>query len=278
MNVPRLSRPLPRRAAAAALLAALAFLLAPRLDARYVIILKDGTRVEAREKPVIDKDQAIFFSLSGTRQSIPSAEIDFPKTREFNKQDLGNAYVLGQPNPNKLPEAEAKRPSLSQLIKERGTEDLKLSDEKANRPAGVGGNGAAPNSAIPAAPTGPAVKNPSGAAAGSPSSAEASLNDTFSRLLESSGIRGSRLSPMPNGLKISAITDTEPQVFEALRAVARGLKEARSSGKSISKVELSLTTSSNEPAGSFVMSPEDAEALLNGKISAGKYFVANVVL
>ena len=48
-------------------------------------------------------------------------------------------------------------------------------------------------------------------------------------------------------------------------------------GRAIEKVELYLATSSGENAGHFVMSPDEAESLLNGRISPAKYFIANVM-
>ncbi len=61
-------------------------------------------------------------------------------------------------------------------------------------------------------------------------------------------------------------------------ATARGLKDARSGGRNVDKVELTLATATrtSTPQRSFVMSTDDAEALLSGKTSAQKYFVANV--
>ena len=67
------------------------------------------------------------------------------------------------------------------------------------------------------------------------------------------------------------------QVFAAIGAAARGLKESRASGRSVDKVELFLASATGENAGKFKISPEDAEALLNGKVPAAKYFVANVI-
>jgi hypothetical protein len=102
------------------------------------------------------------------------------------------------------------------------------------------------------------------------------LNDTFARALETSGIRGARFSAAPGGVKVVAVTDSEQQVFAALGAVARGLKESRAGGRNVTKVEVVLATASGEPAGRFEMTPDDAESLLNGKTSSPKYFVANV--
>ena len=59
---------------------------------------------------------------------------------------------------------------------------------------------------------------------------------------------------------------------------ARGLKEARTAGRLVEQVELYMSTSAGENAGKFVISPENAEELLNGTVPPAKFFVANVQL
>jgi hypothetical protein len=66
------------------------------------------------------------------------------------------------------------------------------------------------------------------------------------------------------------------RVVEA--AEGMGLKEARTAGRLLDKVELYMANSAGENAGRFVITPEDAEALLNGTTPPAKFFVANVLL
>ena len=72
--------------------------------------------------------------------------------------------------------------------------------------------------------------------------------------------------------------DTETVVFGALVGTARGLKESRTAGRLVEKVELYMLTSAGENAGKFIILPEDAEALLNGTVPPAKFFVAHVEL
>lgn len=67
----------------------------------YVIVLKDGTRIEAKEKPAQKGKLFIYQTPLGASQSIPSSEIDQQKTEEVNKEGLGGAYTLdaGKPAP-----------------------------------------------------------------------------------------------------------------------------------------------------------------------------------
>ena len=103
------------------------------------------------------------------------------------------------------------------------------------------------------------------------------ISDAFTRALEGAGVRGARVTPVGGGLRIQAIAETEQQVFAAIGAAARGLKESRANGRSLDKVELFLASATGENSGRFNVTPGDAEALLNGKISAARYFVANVI-
>jgi hypothetical protein len=90
-------------------------------------------------------------------------------------------------------------------------------------------------------------------------------------------VKGVKLGTLPSALRVQAVTDTEQQVFLALMASARGLKESRAAGKLLDKVEVVLATANGEAAARFDVSPDDADALLNGRISPAKYFVTRVI-
>jgi hypothetical protein len=103
------------------------------------------------------------------------------------------------------------------------------------------------------------------------------ISDAFTRALDGSNVKGVKLLTLPSAVRVQAVTDSEQQVFLALVAAARGLKESRAAGKPLEKVEVVLATGTGESAARFDISPDDADALLNGRITPAKYFVSRVI-
>jgi hypothetical protein len=252
--------------------AALALLFASDLSA-YVIYLKDGTRLTSKEKPTVQGDRLLFVTKIGVMQSVPVADFDRKKTEEMNRLSSasGDAYVLTTPRGDVPIEADQKE-SLSEFIRKNNSSNLVLKEEK---PSGIHTQSEA--AAAAAAPAAAPEKNIMEKGLPPGPSLESGVSDAFVRALESSGLKNPRLVSIPHGVRIQAVTDNEQQVFAALGATARGLKEARAAGKAIDRAEIWLVTSNSQSAGHFEMSPEDADALLNGKIGAAKYFVGNVI-
>ena len=245
--------------------AVLALALAAGEASAFVIFLKDGSRIETKEKPTIQGNKWVFLISSGNRQSILSAEVDEKKTEEFNGMGLGDSILLSEEKGKTLQQGSARKPTLSEYIKTTKKAELRAGSQPGPDPAekGAVSLAAPPKAAAPAA--GPAVQ------------VDSVISEAFTRALEGAGVRGARVTPSGAGLKIQAIAETEGQVFAAIGAAARGLKESRASGRPLDKVELLLASATGENAGRFSISPDDAEALLNGKISAARYFVANVM-
>lgn len=247
--------------------AALVFLPAARALA-YVIVLKDGTRIVAREKPNVQGKSWVFVVPSGNRQSIPVSEVDMEKTEKVNASGTGDAYELDQ-NATTIQQTtdSSRKPSISEYIKT--TKKTGIGPETGGAPA------PADAASQPASRPGGTIQEPSTASV--VEGVDPAVSDAFVRAFAGASLRGARLTPMPKGVRVQAITDNEQQVFASLGAVARGLKEARALGKPLDRAEIVLGTSAGENAGKFLMNAEDADALLNGRTSAARYFVANVV-
>ena len=249
--------------------ALLALALAAGEASAFVIFLKDGSRIEAKEKPAIQGNKWVFVIPSGNRQSILSSEVDEKKTEEFNGMGLGDSILLSEEKGKTLQQGSARKPTLSEYIKTNKKSEMKTASQAAPEPAEPGGKSivslANPPKGAAAPAQGPALQ------------VDSVIGEAFTRALEGAGVRGARVTPSGAGLKIQAIAETESQVFAAIGAAARGLKESRASGRPLDKVELLLASAAGENAGRFNISPDDAEALLNGKISAARYFVANVI-
>ena len=245
---------------------ALAALSAFPAEATYVIYTVDGQRIEARDKPVVQGRRVIYLTPLGTSQTIAIDEWDQVRSEKANREGLGGAYVLDDPTgrTSTLTTPETKKPSLSEYIKQNGR---KLDTERPEPRTGMSER----ESRVSRAPAGRAA-------------AEAPLvvvdpvvSDAFMRALDGSNVKGVKLGNLPSALRVQAVTDNEQQVFLALMASARGLKEARAAGKPLEKVEVVLATVNGEAAARFDVSPDDADALLNGRISPSKYFVTRVI-
>jgi hypothetical protein len=249
--------------AAALVLAALSALPA---QASYIIYTKEGQRIEAREKPVIQGRRVVYLTPLGTSQAIAIDEWDQERSEKANREGLGGAYVLDDPagrtSPLTIPGS--KKPSLSDYIKKNGrTLD-------ADRPEPRTGVVSEREARAPRATSGKAVE-------AAPVVLDPVISDAFMRALDGSNVKGVKLGSLPSALRVQAVTENEQQVFLALMASARGLKEARAAGKPLEKVEVILATANGEAAARFDISPDDADALLNGRISPSKYFVTRVI-
>ena len=248
-----------------AALVALAVLAGPAVaqtqKVLYKVFLKDGSFVVAREKPVLAGRNYKYQDKLGTWQIVPASEVDMERSEKENTLGVGDAYVLGDPQgPTKVSEpAQVKKPSLSEYI--RSTKKAEIGAPAAEAPAEA-----------------PAATQARGASAPVGATIDAQVNEAFMRALATAGLGNARLAAAPGGvLRVQAITDTPEAVFAALGGTAKGFKEARAAGRPVEKVELYLAMTTGGAAGKFILTPEDADSLVNGRISAGKFFVANVI-
>jgi hypothetical protein len=255
-------RKLPRLVLA---LASALLLPAVLLAANYVIYTKDGQRIPAREKPVVQGNRLIFRTPLGAEQSMAIADYDEARTLKANQEGMGGAYVLGEPgNLKVIPDNTAKKPSLSEYIRQ----NRKIMKSLAGEGSGEKGTGGAGTHS----PLVPKTDD-----AGSGMGVDLQMMNAFVQAFEGAGLRGVRLTSIAQGVRLQVITETEQQVFGAIAAAARGLKESRALGKPLDKVDMYLATSAGESAGRFLISPEDAEALVTGRTTPSKFFVQNVM-
>jgi hypothetical protein len=248
--------------------AALAFALllpAVLLAAGYVIYTKDGQRIPAQDKPVVQGNRLIFRTPLGAEQSMAIADYDEARTIRANQEGLQGAYVLGDPENTKvIPDTTGKKPSLSEYIR-RNKKIMKA-------PSSEGGGGEAGTEDV-GARLSQALKT---AEPGGGGGVDLQMMNSFVQSFEQAGLRGVRLISIPQGVRLQVITETEQQVFAAIGAAARGLKESRALGKPLDRVDMYLATSAGESAGRFLISPEDAEALVTGRTTPSKFFVQSV--
>lgn len=258
-------------ARAAAFLLALALGWAGTATATYVIFTKDGKRIEAQEKPVLKGKRLTFLTPLGSPQSIAVEEFDQERSDKVNREGLDNAYLLDDPTGQRssLPNPEAKKPSLSEYIRQHGKKSMDSSQPDAKqgelvkqRPVESEMRAAARAAIAAEAPT--IVMDPQ-------------ITEAFMRAMDGSNVKGVKLTQIPSGVRVTATTETEQQVFLALVACARGLKESRAAGKPLDKAEVAFTTSTGETAARFDLSPNDADNLLTGRVTPSRFFVSNVI-
>lgn len=260
----------PPNVRAAPLLLALALGWAGTATATYVIYTKDGKRIEAQNRPVVQGKRLVYTSPLGTEQSLAVEEFDRERSDKINKEGLGNAYVLDDPSASRssLPSPEEKRPSLSDYIREHGNKNMDSSHPETRQGALVNVRPAAGDSRsaarVSAPDTASIVMDPQ-------------IIEAFMRAMDGSSVKGVKLVQLPSGVRVSATTESEQQVFLALVAAARGLKESRALGKPLDKAEVVLTTSTGESAARFDLSPNDADDLLTGRVTPARFFVSNVI-
>ena len=220
----------------------------------YVIVLKDGTRYNAKAKWTLQKGKAVITLESGQTMTLNPNDIDVPKTEEVNKLGLGNVSVIGQ---EQRPETQQQKQAtnLGQIVRERR--------------GAIGPSGATATSPESAPNTPPAPLA---------DQLDARLKDTFERAYENVGIFEHKLTGVNNNIRVELTVDTEDKVFNAVSATAFLIvRNAGIDGLKIDQVDLIMKTTMGGAAGRFQMNRPDAEAINNKQISLPDFFVRKVL-
>lgn len=258
MNTPCQSERAPRKTAVGrALLALSALLLLVTAAFGYVVKLKDGSLVFARTPYTVKGTRAIITLENGTVTQIPLEKIDVPGTEKYNRENFGNVIAIDTPEEKTrtlpTPPPRSERP-LQDYIRQRGTR------------MGV----ATPGPAPPAAGSGEPVPDTSW------QTVDPLLQAAISRVFEGAGITQYRVTPYRGRTRLLATTNSEQVVFNTLSASARALTELANRGRTAS-VEIVMTTSAGDPAGTFQMNTSEARLLVDGSLTVQDYFVRNVI-
>lgn len=259
-----------RRASVAALAITSALLLGLVASAglAYTVVLKDGSKITAKQKYRVQGTRAVLTLPNGSEAFLDLALIDAAKTEKANQEDYGTAVVLdGGPQPTQAAPAPRER-RLQDLIKTQG--DSPATREPVRRPPGTG--------AIPTRPEPAPSRGGDAVSPRRPASNSAAASAVLARF-RAEGIDEVELSQGSASSRIRAdvVTPSEATVFRALTIAASALVEVRkSSATSIAAIELTMATPSRERAGTFILTPEQAEQLAGGKVEVSEFFVANV--
>lgn len=244
---------------AAALLAAVLF---AGQAAAYVIYLKDGSKILAQEKYEVRGGQAHIVLQNGTRTVLAAAEIDVARTEEANRSNLGSAVILeGGEAVEARPAPPAAKPTLRDLVRREPAPPPRSAARGAAASAPRTASGHLDLAALPRRPL-----------------AKPALAAELAALFAEHGIEPvqvNRGSGEDRAL-IEATTSSEAAVFRSLAVAASALARLRQQGAEVSAVELLMTTPSGERAGQFVLTPELADDLLEGRVNVATFFLAHV--
>lgn len=76
----------------------------------YVVFLKDGTQIITREKYRRDEEKVFLVLQNGTETFIDASEVDFKRTDELNKTNLGQSRILNEESTVVVEEEESSPP------------------------------------------------------------------------------------------------------------------------------------------------------------------------
>lgn len=259
----------PRRFSLAVLTLAFALLASP-LFAAYVIYLKDGSTITARDKYTIKDGRAIIVLLNGTQSFVKASEIDVARTEQANKDGAVRGVIIpGDPRPI--------GPQVDMSKKDKTLKDLIANRETAPRDA-------------PAS-----RRNKDEAAPGRIGKTKAGFTDlsTLARtpypqlevvtdlqqFFHGQGIDTVELyeGTQADRPLIELSTNSEASVFKALLAASNALIHIRGlHPQRVTAFEILMTTPARERAGQFVLTPQMAEDLVAKRVEVASFFLQNV--
>lgn len=223
----------------------------------YVVILKNGSKIRTREPLQIKGRQAILTLPNGTMTSLPLDQVDLVETERYNQLGLGDAIVMegvgvGTPAPTPTPT----RP-LGATGKLR---DLGVSLGRQTTPTPT----PTPSIGLKAA------KYPND-----------QVTEAFTNLFDQKHLYLYKTSvgTRPDAFFVQVITDSQREVFHALKTVAEAYALIHELEPKMSPrvLELQLVTSVNKPAGTFRITPEQANQLASGQVSPEEFYLKHVI-
>jgi hypothetical protein len=234
----------------------------------YTVILKDGSKLVAKEKYKVVNGMALIVLANGTQTSIKANEIDVARTDQINQSNYGTAVVLdasGKETDLPASTPPPPRPELKDLIaaRQQAPQPAAPAARRDSRPAASSaGGGTTAGSDLDHLPRTPLPR--------------LELAAEIKQALRAKGIedvliyRGSR----PDRALLEITTNSEAAVFRSLEAAAAVLATVQSKG--IAAFELSLTSAARERAGQFALTPELASMLTDKRVETGTFYVNNV--
>jgi hypothetical protein len=226
----------------------------------YVVILKNGHKIRCAEPMRVEGELAIITLVTGTMSSYPVDQVDLIETERYNQQGLGDAVeiedlaVYGDVLPTPTP-----RLSLGNFVTLESLErNPELKTTLAPTPTPT------PGIRLQTYPYHDERVT---------RAFEKVFADEKLYLYHTSG------GTQQKYFFVQAVTDSEDQVFHALRVVCEAFYLIRAADPEIAPevVELQMVQTSRKPAGTFRITPNDAASLLNGSTSVQSFYIRNVI-
>lgn len=232
----------------------------------YTIYLKDGSRIVARDKYVVEGEKAIITLENGTQTFIAALEIDVTRTNEANKSNLGGALIFedGQFVERTGNEAPApKRETVTDLIA-RGEADVRTP-----------------------ARTQPSARSATPVAATSTTSIESIKREPMRSISLAAAVkqafvdRGLERAVVYQGTEqnrplIEFLAESEATVFRNLEVAAEVLLAVRQEHPQCEVLELLMKAGNHERAGEFELTVAMAEQIKGKKVELAAFFVNHV--
>jgi hypothetical protein len=236
----------------------------------YTIYLKDGSRLIAKEKHLLEDGKAIIVLQNGTRTFIEASEIDIARTEKANLGDYGTALLLedGQLVEAQIKPTEQKEQRLTDVASR--TESGVLTRPQSRRAASAGAsvsqprieNGAVDLTTFPRAPF-----------------SEMEVSAEATRFLRTLGVESVQMYEGSDGTRafLEITTNSEAAVFRTLDATADTLLHLINRFPDrIQSLEILMFTSDRDRAGQFHITREVAVALADNEMDASEFFIRHV--
>jgi hypothetical protein len=228
--------------------------------AGYVVVLKNGEKIRCKEPMKIQGSQAILTLATGTLASYPLQYVDVVETERYNKQGLGDAVMIDELTVREdiLPTPTPKRPLGEMASIDAGTDPALLGSTTEPTPS----------------PT-PGIKLRDMAYR------DPRVTQAFTRIFDERDLYIYRTSTgtKPEFFFVQTVTDSQPEVFKALRIVAEAFAVIHKLDATMApdSVELEMVETSGKPAGTFRLTAELAEQLATGEATIEQFYVENVI-
>jgi len=241
--------------------------------AAYIVVMKDGSRIEAKDEYTIEDGKAIITLPNGTVTFVDAAEIDVEATRELNAAGYGRALVIDQGKARQRTEedgeAEAqRRKTLADLVATREDNQLRLEPQRREEPERgtvtlvKTDAGFVDLRSVPRRPF-----------------RDVELASELQRFFRGQGIDNVELyqGTQPAHPFAEITTNSEASVFRALEIAAEALLAIQEDYSArVTGLELLLATPDRDRAGQFVLTPKLAQQLVGEEVEVTRFFVENV--
>lgn len=239
--------------------------------AAYTIYLKDGSRVVARSEYRVEEGKAIITLQSGTQTFIDASEIDIERTEAANRSDYGTALVLEDGKFTEAPvtREEEEDDTLTDLA---GAQELSILDRpQIRRPA------------VEEARAETSQRSVGGYLDFTKLAREPlrnlEISETIQEVFRARGIENLQIfqGTQPEHVLVEAAANSEATVFRSIEAASESLLRIRQNPEAgVAVFELVMITAAHERAGQFVLTPEEAAALVEDRVEISAFFVEKV--